>query len=136
MKEKTLWIFTLLLIVLLSACDLVEQFKEMSAKADETSAAIEKQVGSKPTVGVAYENGALAQVDVNFTNSPSLGIIELEKITHADVKEAFKLNPNSQFKINLTFNKEGVERKFETHNSSKTTWEVKNDAKPMPAKLN
>ncbi|WP_445371181.1 hypothetical protein ACH518_18710 [Methylomonas sp. HW2-6] len=108
MKQKTLWIFALLLTALLTGCELPEQWKEITAKSAEASAAIEKQVGIKPSLSIFYQDGTIAKVDVNFAGSPSLSIIELEKIIQTAFREAFLLNPENQFQINLTFNKEAT----------------------------
>jgi hypothetical protein len=95
---------TLIAACLLAAgCD-VASMKDAMSHSEETSVAIEKQVGVKPFVGFNYTNGALASVTVQFTSVPSVGVTELQGIANSVVQTTFKSEPQTLI-ISFAFQK-------------------------------
>jgi hypothetical protein len=84
-----------LLVYLVSGCDAASTFKDGLSESNAASAAIEKQVGSKPEVGFSYKNGVLVAVTVQFNGVPSGSVADVEKVSRAAVIDAFKSEPSS-----------------------------------------
>lgn len=114
MKNITKLYVLIIALFILTGCNPVEIFEEMTEKQDEFSNLSQARLGVKAVVGWNIQNGSLNSVNVVYPEG-SLGdmkVSELEEITKEMVFSVFKEKPNIiSFGFNITtFEKRDVVR--------------------------
>ncbi|AJC47548.1 hypothetical protein SB85_08010 [Xanthomonas sacchari] len=79
----------------LTACGAVDTVKNAYAHSQEVAADLEKSVGSKPTVGFNWANGALVQVTVNFQGVPHKPLEQIVQLSKDSVATRFEQAPGN-----------------------------------------
>lgn len=80
---------------LLGACDFVETFREVQSQAEAAAAMLEKDVGTRPSMGWNINNGKFTNLNVVFdgTKVAAMSVRELEAKVRKAVGSSFKEQP-------------------------------------------
>ena len=80
---------------LLGACDFFETFQEVQSQAEAAATILEKDVGTRPSLGWNVNNGKFTNLNVVFdgTKVASMSVRELESKVRKAVSSSFKEQP-------------------------------------------
>jgi hypothetical protein len=83
------------MVLVLSSCNFVESFKEIQSQAEAAATILEKDVGTKPSVGWNIRNDTFTTLNVVFDGSKvaTLSVRELESKVRRAVSSSFKEQP-------------------------------------------